>query len=153
MVERRSSVSERSALQKEVNKLFEQLAHFERTGTELGLGEWFPTIDVVETKDSLIVMIEAPGMSKNDISVVCHGHKLVITGEKKQPKEEKSVNSYLCLERSFGRFERAIYIDHAVQLKKATATLGEGVLTVTMPKLKDRRGSEIRLPIKDQEQE
>jgi HSP20 family molecular chaperone IbpA len=34
-------------------------------------------------------------------------------------------------------------------MKKATATLGHGVLTITMPKLKDRRGSELRLPIKE----
>lgn len=151
MVERSSSLFERAALQKEINKLFEQLAHFERTGTELGLGEWFPSVDVIETNDVLVVAVEAPGMSKNELSVVCHGHKLVITGEKRQPKDEKTVNSYLCVERSFGRFERTIYIENAVQLKKAAATLARGVLTITMPKLKDRRGGEFRVNIKEQE--
>lgn len=149
MVQRQGSTTERATLQKEVNKLFEQLAHFERTGAELGLGEWFPSIDVFETKDSLLIKIEAPGMNKSDLSIVCHGHKLVVTGEKRQPKEDKRVAGYICIERSFGRFERTIYIDQAVQMKKATATLGHGVLTITMPKLKDRRGSELRLPIKE----
>ena len=151
MVEQRGSLSEMAALQKEVNRLFEQLAHFEGTGPEIGLGEYFPNIDVFETKGSLVFKVEAPGMSTNDVSVVFHGHKLVVSGEKKQPREEKSVNGYLCLERSFGKFSRSIYIEHAVQLSKATAKLDQGVLTITMPKLKDRRGSEFRLTIKGDE--
>ncbi len=149
MVQRQRGPNQGVTLQKEVNKLFEQLAHFERTGTELGMGEWFPSIDVFETKDNLLIKIEAPGMNKSDLSVVCHGHKLVVTGEKKRPKEDKRVASYICIERSFGRFERTIRIDQAVQMKKATATLGHGVLTITMPKLNDRRGSELRLPIEE----
>jgi HSP20 family protein len=140
-----------ATFQKEVNRLFEQLAHFERTGTELGLGEWFPSVDVFETKGNVVIKVEAPGMGKNDLSVVFHGHRLVVSGEKKQPREEKTVNGYLCLERSFGKFNRSIYVDQAVQLTKATAKLGQGVLTITMPKLKDRRGTEFRLAIKEQE--
>jgi HSP20 family protein len=151
MVERRGAFPERLSLQKEVNKLFEQLAHFERTGTGLGLGEWFPGIDVVETKNNLVIKVEAPGVGKNDISVAFHGHKLIVSGEKKQPKEDKSVAGYLCLERSFGKFNRVIYIDQAVQLSKAAATLGQGVLTITVPKLKDRRGTEFRLTVKEVE--
>jgi HSP20 family protein len=151
MVEKRSGTVERAALQREVNKLFEQLAHFETTGTEYGLGEWFPSIDVLETRDNLIIKVEAPGMGKNDFAIICHGHKLIISGEKKQPKDDRRVNSFLCLERSFGKFERTIYIDQAVQMNKASAKLGQGVLTITMPKLKDRRGSEFRMTIKEEE--
>jgi HSP20 family protein len=153
MVERRGAFSERVSLKKEVNRLFEQLAHFERTGTGLGMGEWFPSVDVIETKSNLIIKVEAPGVGKNDISIAFHGHKLVVSGEKKQPKEDKAVPSYLCLERSFGKFSRIIYIDQAVHLSKAAATLGQGVLTITVPKLKDRRGSEFRLTIKEKEVE
>ena len=38
--------------------------------------------------------------------IAFHGHKLVISGEKKQPKEDKASAGYLCLERSFGKFSR-----------------------------------------------
>ena len=37
-------------------------------------------------------------------------------------------------------------------LAKADAELGQGVLTITIPKLKDRRGSKIRLKIKENAQ-
>ena len=151
MVERRETVSEIAALHKEFNKLFDQLTHFENSESRVELGEWFPSVDVFETRNQLVIKVEAPGMSKNELAVTFYGHKMVISGEKKQPREEKSVDGYLCLERSFGKFSRAIYIDAAVDMTKANATLAQGVLTVAMPKLKDRRGSAIRLPIKEQE--
>ena len=149
MVERRDALPEMTAIQKEISRLFEQLAHFERSEAGLGLGEWLPTFDVFETKDSLVIKVEAPGMTKRDLTAAFQGHKLIVSGEKKEPKTEQP-NGYLCMERSFGKFTRSIYVDQAVDLAKADAELGQGVLTITIPKLKDRRGSKIRLKIKEQ---
>lgn len=150
MVERRDAFPEMAALQKEISKLFEQLAHFEKSETGLGLGEWYPNFDVFETKDHLVIKVEAPGMAKKDLTVVFQGHKLIVSGEKKEPRDEQPVGAYLCMERSFGKFTRSIYIDQAVDLAKAEAVLGQGVLTIGIPKLKDRRGSQIRLKIKEE---
>ena len=149
MVERRDAFSEMSALQKEISRLFEQLAHFERSESGLGLGEWVPSFDVFETKENLVIKIEAPGLTRRDLTVAFEGHKLIVSGEKKEPKSDQPINGYLCMERSFGKFTRSIYIDQAVDLAKADAELGQGVLTITIPKLKDRRGSKIRLKIKE----
>ena len=151
MVERRDAFPEMGAIQKEIGRLFEQLAHFERSEAGLGLGEWLPSFDVFETKDTLIVKVEAPGMTKKDLTAAFQGHKLIVSGEKKEPKPEQPINGYLCMERSFGKFTRSIYIDQAVDLAKADAQIGQGVLTITIPKLQDRRGSKIRLKIKEQD--
>ena len=151
MVERRDAFPEMGAIQKEIGRLFEQLAHFERSEAGLGLGEWLPSFDVFETKDTLIVKVEAPGMTKKDLTAAFQGHKLIVSGEKKEPKTEQPINGYLCMERSFGKFTRSIYIDQAVDLAKADAQIGQGVLTITIPKLQDRRGSKIRLKIKEQD--
>ncbi len=151
MVERRDAFPEMGAIQKEIGRLFEQLAHFERSEAGLGLGEWLPSFDVFETKDTLIVKVEAPGMTKKDLTAAFQGHKLIVSGEKKKPKTEQPINGYLCMERSFGKFTRSIYIDQAVDLAKADAQIGQGVLTITIPKLQDRRGSKIRLKIKEQD--
>ncbi len=151
MVERRDAFPEMGAIQKEIGRLFEQLAHFERSEAGLGLGEWLPSFDVFETKDTLIIKVEAPGMTKKDLTAAFQGHKLIVSGEKKEPKSEQPINGYLCMERSYGKFTRSIYIDQAVDLAKADAQIGQGVLTITIPKLKDRRGSKIRLKIKEQD--
>ena len=51
MVQRQRSPHEGVTLQKEVNKLFEQLAHFERTGAELGLGTQSPEAVLLRIRD------------------------------------------------------------------------------------------------------
>jgi HSP20 family protein len=149
MVQRRSALSEVTTLQKDVRKLFEQLAQFETSETGLGLGEWFPRVDVFETRNVVVVKVEAPGFSKNELRVAFRGSKLVLSGEKKQASLGKSVRGYLCLERSFGKFTRSLYIDRAVDLTKARAVLDKGVLTLTLPRVTDRRGAEFRINVED----
>jgi HSP20 family protein len=155
MVQRRGAlpeVSSISSLQREFGKIFEQLSQLDTSDSgAIGLGEWFPRVDVLETAKELVVKVEAPGLAKNELSAVFQGSKLILSGEKKQAKAERSVRGYLCLERSFGKFSRSLYIDRAVDLTKARAHLDAGVLTVTIPKLKDRRGSEFRLEIDEAE--
>ena len=149
MVERRDAFSEMSTLQKEISRLFEQLAQFERSDRGLGLGEWLPNFDVFETKNMLVIKVEAPGMTRKDLTACFEGHKLIISGEKIEAKSDEPINGYLCMERSFGKFSRSIYLDQAVDLAQADAKLSQGVLTITIPKLKDRRGSKIRLKIRE----
>jgi len=147
MVRKQSALSEVTSLQKDINKLFEQLAHIDSAEVGMGLGEWFPRVDVFEINSDVVVKVEAPGFDAEDIEVVFKGPKMILTGEKKQSKIETSVRGYLCLERSFGSFQRSLYIDQAVDFTKARADLNDGVLKVTIPKLRDRRGSEFRLSV------
>lgn len=142
-----NALSEVTSLQKDINKLFEQLAQIDRSEVGVGLGEWFPRVDVFETKSSVVVKVEAPGFTADDIEVVFRGPKMILTGEKKQSRVDASVRGYLCLERSFGKFQRSLYIDQAVDFNRASARLAAGVLVVSVPKLEDRRGSELRLTI------
>jgi HSP20 family protein len=156
MVQRRGAlpeVSSLSSLQREFSKIFDQLTQLDTSDAgAVGLGEWFPRVDVLETAKEIMVKVEAPGLARNEIEVSFQGPKLILSGEKKQPKVDRSVRGYLCLERSFGKFSRSLYIDRAVDLTKAKAELESGVLTVTIPKLKDRRGSEFRLDVEEVEQ-
>ena len=147
MVQKRGTLSEVTSLQKDISKLFEQLTHFDSGEASVGLGEWFPRVDVLETKSSVLVKVEAPGFEPDELDVVFRGPKMILSGEKRKPVSDKAVTRYLCMERSFGKFTRSLYVDQAVDLTRAEARLQDGVLTVTMPKLKDRRGSEIRLEI------
>lgn len=147
MVQKRGVLSDVTSLQKDVNKLFEQLAQLDHTEAGIGLGEWFPRVDVFDTKKNVVVKVEAPGFEQDDLKVVFRGPKMILSGEKKQSKLDEPVRGYLCLERGFGKFSRSLYIDQAVDLTRASARLADGVLTVLIPKLEDRRGSEFRLSI------
>ena len=51
--------------------------------------EWWPTVDMSETKDSFIVKAELPGLDAKDVEVSISGDVLTIKGERKKEEEEK----------------------------------------------------------------
>jgi HSP20 family molecular chaperone IbpA len=52
------------------------------------------------------------------------------------------------MERPHGRFTRSIPINMAVDVRNAEACLKEGLLTIRLPRLKDRRNREIVIPVR-----
>ena len=109
------------------------------------VGDWAPSLDLSETKDSLVVKVEAPGMDQKDIQISLQENLLTIKGEKRQEKEEKD-ERYHRVERSYGSFTRSVRLPVGVDASKVTATFKNGLLTVTMPKTVAAKGTTI--PIK-----
>jgi len=59
------------------------------SGLEPYRGEWAPSLDVSETKDSIVVRAEVPGMDAKDVNITLNDGLMTIKGEKKVEKEEK----------------------------------------------------------------
>ena len=51
-------------------------------------------------------------------------------------------------ERAFGRFARALSVEGAFDAGRATASLVNGELRVVLPRIADRRGHQIRIPVR-----
>ena len=132
-------------LQREVNQFFERLASLESPRAEMS-GEWCPSIDVFERAGRLVVVVEAAGLNSETLRVVCRERELVITGERRE-RRPPGIAAFLCMERPVGRFTRNVPLDVAVDLKAAEARLAAGLLTITLPRLRDRRGRETVIPI------
>jgi HSP20 family protein len=133
-----------STMKKEMDRLFERF--FETGGPEMpALGEWEPKADISETKEAVVVKAEIPGVDPKEIEASVRDGYLTIKGEKKEEKEEKDERQHR-IERSYGAFVRAIRLPAAVDASKATATFKNGVVTVTMPKTADGKGTTI--PVK-----
>jgi HSP20 family protein len=132
-------------LQREVNQIFERLASLEPPAAELA-SEWCPSVDVFERGGKLVVVLEVAGLAPEALRVVCRERELVVTGERKE-KRPAGIAAFLCMERPLGRFTRSVPLDVAVDLKVAEAHLAAGLLTITLPRLKDRRGRETVIPI------
>ena len=81
------------------------------------VGKRFPSLDVSETKNELVVKAEIPGMDPKDIDISLSNDILTIKGEKKQEKEEKEEN-YHFIERSYGAFARSVRLPGEVQGEK-----------------------------------
>jgi HSP20 family protein len=109
-----------------------------------------PPSDVHETREEVIIRMELPGVPKEGIVVRALGRRIEVAGEKR-PDLPAPDASYLCLERGFGRFQRAFDVHGAVNLARMRAVLKGGVLILVLPKILERRGRERRIPIAAEE--
>ena len=136
----RPPMSALAMLQQEVNELFQRLSILDRSDRLPG-SEWSPAIDVLELRDRLLVIVEVPGLPPDALKVAFRDRNLVLSGDRRAPRVGAGA-SFHCLERPHGRFERTIPLDVPVDVANARAALAGGVLTVTLPRLRERRGRE-----------
>ena len=138
------SVSPVVGLHREVNRLFDDvLRGFGSPQLWGGRSEW-PTMDVEETNKEYRVTAELPGMEERDVEVLLQDGVLTLRGEKKV--ESESRNRALN-ERFYGRFERQLSFDRAVDENGVNAIFRNGVLTVTVPKTAQVVERTKRIPI------
>jgi HSP20 family protein len=139
------------ARQKSSGEVREEGAAARRTGHVLLLdlpveSACHPPSDVVEVNDAVRVVLELPGVPSASVRVLVLGNRIEITGEK-TPDFPAGETSFLCLERTFGKFQRAFEVRGSVNLGEVSARMANGVLVITIPKFADRRGRERRIPV------
>jgi HSP20 family protein len=96
-------------------------------------GVTYPTVDIFEDGNDVVVKAELPGMKKDDIEVNINDDVITISGEKKS-EEKVEKKDYYRLERTFGSFTRSLQLPAETQTDKAKASFRDGILEVRMPK-------------------
>jgi len=97
-----------------------------------GLMAWSPTVDVTRCNGDLVVTAELPGLKKEEVKVEMTEDALVIEGERKR-EHKIDHEGYHKVERSYGKFYRAIPLPKEAKTDMAKAELNEGILKVTIP--------------------
>lgn len=138
-------ITDLALLQREINQLFERLAEVERANRPQGV-EWLPSIDAFDCRGNLVVVVEVPGLQPDSLKIQAREGTLVVSGERRE-RRPSGVVAFHCMERPHGRFTREIPLDRALDVRHAQARLERGLLTVTIPRLKDRRGRETVIPV------
>jgi HSP20 family protein len=136
-------------LRDRVGRLFAALQEATVAEDPLASETWAPPVDLCETADSIVICIELPGLTAQDIKIGATNTQLRIWGEKKRRKPRNRILSHLCSERSYGRFSRIVPLRWPVSVQEATAEVANGILTVCLPKIEDRRGVEFKIPVKE----
>src|SRR5437773_8717423 len=134
-------------LTERVGKLYSVLHEAAEAETTPLAGAWTPAVDVCETANAVCIRIEVPGVTASQIRVGLNSDQIRICGEKKKRNVRQRIISHLCSERNYGHFNRVVPLRWTISVKDTTAELKKGVLVINLPKLKDRRGSEFRVPI------
>ena len=132
------------AVQDRVNRLFDTSIRGEGGEEEVEATAWTPAVDIYETKDAVVVTVEAPGMTREQFSVEVKDEVLTIKGERPFEKDV-SREQYHRIERAYGKFRRSFILGMAVQTDRITAAYSEGVLEINLPKLEEAKSKKIEI--------
>lgn len=117
---------------------------FESNGRTFGhdVDDWFQAeqellhpvpINITETGEFVEVKAEVPGFNERELEVNVEPRRLTITGKRETSKEEKKGKTIYSETRSDQLF-RVVELTAEVEAEKASATLKNGMLQLTMPK-------------------
>ena len=133
-----------SNLREELDSLFDSpfLANSNRQDL---FGGWSPALDLYQTSDNVVAVLELAGMRKEDIEISLHDGTLTIGGERKRfsSNGEKAERT----ERYVGSFRRSISLPVRVDANKVSATYRDGILTVTLPKTEEAKPKQIDINV------
>jgi len=128
----------------EVRQIFLELG---RTfGSESLAGECAPPVDVFETDDSLEITMDLPGIDAAAVRVIGKGDSVLIAGEKAARRARRE-SSFHLVERGYGRFARVVRLGRPCDTSKARASLANGELRVSIPKIAEQRNRAIPIAI------
>jgi len=138
---------EMSSLQERMNRLMADYRTRSPFGEEeMAQGAWIPAVDIYETKESIILNVELPGVTKENISLEVKDSTLTIKGEKKLEKDVKEENFHR-MERTYGSFTRAFTLPTTVQQDKVKAKFRDGILEIMLPKAEEAKPKHIKVDV------
>ena len=128
----------------EVRQVFLELGR--TLGAEALTGECSPAIDVYETDDAIEIVVDLPGVDRSAVRVIIKGDTVLVAGQK-TARKAPGESSFHLVERGFGRFARTVRLARSCDAQRARAVLADGELRVRVPKIADRRGRSVQIPI------
>jgi HSP20 family protein len=136
-------------LRDRVGRLFAALQEATVADDPLASETWAPPVDLCETTDAIVLRVELPGLTADQIKIGATNTQLRIWGEKKRRVPRNKILSHLCSERSYGKFSRIVPMRWTVSVRDATAEVANGMLTISLPKIEDRRGVDFKSMVTD----
>ena len=133
-------------LTEDVRRLFHELGQG-GIGRGATAGDCLPPLDVLETDDSVQILMDLPGVAANAVRVLLKADVVLIAGAKWAKGPAAGTGGYHLVERGSGRFARAVRLSGAFDGARVRAVLAEGELRITLPKLAERRGRGVMVPV------
>jgi HSP20 family molecular chaperone IbpA len=104
---------------------------------------YVPSTDIYETEQALTLVMEMPGVEKKDITVGLENDVLRVEGRIDFSKYEGMEPVYS--EYNVGHYTRSFTLSSKIAQDQIAAQLEDGVLTLTLPKVKEAQPR--RIPI------
>ena len=94
-------------------------------------------MDIYQSDTELVVLVELPGVDREEMELHISGDYLTVSGSKGRGGAEGEV--FRRMERNTGSFERSIRVPSPVDASAASASLAEGVLRVVLPVAEEQK--------------
>ncbi len=102
--------------------------------------------DIFEDDKRLVIRLELPGVTRDDIQLEVRGESLVVSGEKRFA-HEATEGRWRVMQRAYGAFRRSVPLPVAVVSDQASASYRDGVLRIELPKAHPGEPKSIRIPV------
>jgi HSP20 family protein len=140
---------EMATLQERMNRMFDELwGHGRRADEDYISGSWIPAVDVRETKESLEITAELPGIHPKDVEVSVENGVLTMKGSRHFEKAAEG-ETYHRVERAYGAFERSFTLPTNVDSDGIQASYQHGVLRLSVPKREEAKPKPITINVQD----
>lgn len=136
---------EAEELAEDARRLLEQLEQ-EVPGVAQASGECRPSLDVVDTVTAVEVVMDVPGVPAHALRISVRHNTVLIVGAKIAPGTPPEAKFHVA-ERSSGRFARGVRLSGSVDAARARAFVDAGLLRVVLPRVDNRRGQAIAIPV------
>lgn len=90
--------------------------------------------DIQETNDSYKVMMNIPGVKKEDIHLSLDDGYLTVSASQMSDDDKEDEDGYVFHERFQGTYQRSFYVGNGLTEEMIRASYQDGVLSVTYPK-------------------
>src|SRR3954451_18510348 len=117
--------------------------HDQRQETTIPASVFVPTADIYESQDTLTVILEMPGVQKDNVDVRVEDGTLNIEGRLDLAKYQGLVPLYT--EYNIGHYARSFRLSSKIDRTKIAADLKDGVLSVTLPKAAEAKPRTIKV--------
>ena len=126
----RRSFNELDRLRRQMNELY---GAFSESAVPMPSAGVFPLTNVTEDSNHYYIRAELPGTKSDELDIQVTSEGISVSGERKIPEEGNGVK-YHRREREAGKFSRSINLPGEIDVNAVEAGLGDGVLTITIPK-------------------
>ena len=108
-------------------------------------GKWMPPVEILQRGDQLVICVDLPGISRDNINVEIQRDRVIVEGERTEAPHPDDAPAFRRSERSYGPFHRTVPLPEGVDPDSAQAAMRDGVLEITlrMPTPAERRGKRL----------
>src|SRR5690348_5454218 len=117
--------------------------HEEKQETTIPARMYVPTADIYESEEALMVILEMPGVKKENVDVRVEEGTLKVEGRLDLTKYEVLVPLYT--EYNIGHYTRSFSLSNKIDQAKISADLKDGVLSLTLPKAEEAKPRTIKV--------